>query len=80
MGRVIGGAVGRPVLGSVARAGSDQRFRIVRSTLSIARDRASAVTRLYADRDRSLLFVVLGDGSARLWDLQRGVQVGGCAR
>ena len=77
LGRIIGGAVGRPIVGSVARTSSDQRFRVVRSTLSITRDRAGAVTRLYSDRGRSLLFVILGDGSARLWDLTRGVQVGG---
>ncbi len=49
---------------------------IIRPTLGIVQGRAGAVTGLHLNNDRSLLLVVLGDGSVRFWDLERGVQLG----
>ena len=78
--------VGR-VLRPITRSVADQRrineasrvsLRVVRPKLGIIRGKAAdRVTGLSLNDDHSLLFVVLGDGSARLWDLQRGVQLGG---
>ena len=57
--------------------GSHTSFRVVRPTLEIAPGRAAGdVAALGLSDDNSLLFVVLGDGSARLWDLDRGLQLG----
>ena len=77
------GRVMRPITRSVA----DQRrinqasrvsLRVVRPQLSIVRGKAAGlVSGLSLNGDRSLLFVTLRDGSARLWDLERGVQLGG---
>ena len=71
---------GRQIGGNVRDAFGDQGFhrrRRVRPTLEIARDRqAGAVSLVSVDHEAGLLFVVLGDGTARLWDLGRGVQVG----
>ena len=77
------GRVLRPIMRSVA----DQRrineasrvsLRVVRPKLGIVRGKeADRVTGLSMNDDQSLLFVVLGDGSARLWDIERGVQLGG---
>ena len=50
---------------------------VIRPTLSITRDEAGPVMGLHMDSSRSFLFTVLGDGSGRLWDLRRGVQLGG---
>ena len=58
----------RPVMESV-RA-------VIRPTLRIAQDEAGAVVDLKLDKNRRYLLTVLGDGTARLWDLQRGVQLG----
>ena len=73
----------RPITGSIA----DQRrvieasrvsLRVVRPKLAIVRDKeAGGVSGLSLSRDGRLLFAVLADGSARLWDLERGVQLGG---
>ena len=78
VGRVI-----RPITRSVA----DQRrinqasrvsLRVVQPQLRIVREKAAGlVSGLSINGDRSLLFVTLRDGSARLWDLERGVQLGG---
>ena len=77
LGRILGGAVGGSVLRSGTTLGSDRRFVIVRPRLAIAETRrAGAVTQLAFDRDRDLLFVVLADGSARWWDLERGLERG----
>ena len=38
---------------------------------------AGSVVGLSLSRDRSVLLVLLDDGSVRLWDLERGVQLGG---
>lgn len=52
-----------------------KRFHI-RPQLTIAHGRAAGtVSGLHSGRDRRHLFVVLGDGTARLWDLERGVQL-----
>ena len=59
----------RPVIRSVRT--------VIRPLLNITRDEAGPVTELHTDNARSFLFTVLGDGSARLWDLRRGVQLGG---
>ena len=75
LGRIFGGAVGGSVLRSGTALGSDRRFVIVRPRLALAETRrAGAVTQLALDRD--LLFVVLADGSARWWDLERGLERG----
>ena len=74
--RVLQGTMGRPIVGMGQRIAASRHFR-VHPRLGIVRARAGSVTGLYPDRDHSLLFVVLGDGTARLWDLERGVQLGG---
>ena len=78
--------VGR-VLRPITRSVADQRrinqasrvsLRVVRPKLNIVQGKAAGlVTGLSMNADRSLLFVVLADGSARFWDLERGVQLGG---
>jgi len=78
--------VGR-VLRPITRSVADQRrinqasrvsLRVVRPKLNIVQGKAAGlVTGLSMNADRSLLFVTLRDGSARLWDLDRGVQLGG---
>ena len=74
-GNIFGGVVGGSVLRSGTAIGSDQRFVIVRPRLAIAEaSRSGAVTKLVFDRERNLLFVVLADGSARWWDLERGLE------
>ena len=50
---------------------------VIRPVLNITGDGAGPVTALYMDTGRRFLFTVLGDGSARLWDLGRGMQLGG---
>lgn len=77
LSRILGGTVGGSVLRSGTALGSDRRFVIVRPRLAIADTRrAGAVTQLAFDRGRGLLFVVLADGSARWWDLERGLERG----
>ena len=73
-GRMIGN-VNRAVVGSVTDA-ARASFRI-RPRLGIVRGEAGPVVGLRRNDGGGLLFVVLGDGSARLWDLERGVQLGG---
>lgn len=76
-GRIVGGAIGGRVLGSGTALGSDRRFVIQRPRLRIAEgQRAGAVIRMAFGRDRDFLFTVLSDGSARWWDLRRGLQRG----
>ena len=77
LGQIFGGAVGGSVLRSGTAVGADRRFVIVRPRLAIAEaSRSGTVTQLAFDRDRNLLFVVLADGSARWWDLERGLERG----
>ena len=77
LGRILGGAVGGSVLRSATALGSDRRFVILQPRLAIAEARrAGSVTQLSLDRDRNLLFVVLADGSARWWDIDRGIERG----
>ena len=77
------GRVLRPITRSVADQrriiqGSEVSRRVVRPKIRIVRGKeAGGVTSLSLNGDRSLLFAVLADGSARLWDLERGVQLGG---
>ena len=77
------GRVLRPITRSVADQrriiqGSEVSRRVVRPKLGIVGGKAAGgVTSLSVNGDRSLLFAVLDDGSARLWDLERGVQLGG---
>ena len=61
----------RPVIKSVRAS-----LRII-PKLHIVRAQAGSVTGLHKDDGGNFLFVVLDDGTARLWDLQRGVQLGG---
>ena len=77
-GRII-----RPMMRSIA----DQRrinqasrvsLAVVRPRLDIVQDKmAGTVAGLSLSSDRSLLLVVLEDGSARFWHLIKGVQLGG---
>ena len=75
--RVIGG-VGRTISDSWKRIVSEpQRFRI-RPTLVIDPQRqAGDVTALSADQSQHLVLAVHGDGAAHVWDLERGVRIGG---
>lgn len=59
----------RPVIRSVRT--------VIRPLLKITRDEAGPVIELHIDKSRNVLLTVLGDGSARLWDLRNGVQLGG---
>lgn len=80
-------AEGLRVLPAITRSVGDQRriaegsrvsLRVVRPQLDIVPGReAGDVVGLSANDDRSLLLVVLADGSVRLWDLDGGVQLGG---
>ena len=77
------GRVLRPITRSVADQrriiqGSEVSRLVVRPRLDIVRGKkAGGVVSLSLNGDRSLLFAVLADGTARLWDLERGVQLGG---
>ena len=75
--RVIGG-VSRTISDSWKRIVSEpQRFRI-RPTLVIDPLRqAGDVTALSADQSQRLILAVHGDGAAYVWDLERGVRMGG---
>ncbi len=77
LGRILGGAVGGSVLRSATAIGSDRRFVIVQPRLAIAQARrAGSVSQLSLDRGGNLLLVVLADGSARWWDIDRGIERG----
>ena len=73
-----GGLLGRMRIGLPPGGGPifpSKRFHI-RPQLAIVQGRAAeTVIGLHSGRDRRLLFVVLSDGNARLWDLERGVQL-----
>ena len=77
MTRVIGG-VSRTISDAWKRIVSEpQRFRI-RPTLVIDPQReAGDVTALTADWNQHLILAVHGDGAAHVWDLERGVRIGG---
>ena len=72
------GAIGGQIAGSWKQIVSDpQRFRI-RPKLVIDPGRRSGKTiSLATDRARRLILAVHIDGAAHLWDLERGVRVGG---
>ena len=72
------GGITRPIADSWKRIVSEpQRFRI-RPKLVIDPERqVGATTALSTDKDRRLILAVHGDGAAYLWDLERGVRVGG---
>ena len=78
LGRVMSGVV-RPIFDSGARLTESQRQRLlIKPTLTIdPRRRMGAATGLSADSDRRLVLAVHGDGSAFLWDLERGVRIDG---
>lgn len=68
--------INRTIVGSASGA-ARASFRI-RPRLEIVRGNAAgSVVGLRRNDNGDLLFVVLGDGSARLWDLERGVLLGG---
>ena len=74
---VFRGAIVAPRMDSARRVASDpQRFRVRPRLVIDPGHRAGTVAGLHSNRAGDLLFVVLADGSARLWDLERGVQVG----
>ena len=66
--RSITGGLTRPVLHSVRT--------VIRPTLGIVRDRAGAITELHPSDNGRFVLAVLGDRTARLWDLTRGRQLG----
>ena len=76
------GQIVRPMTGNMSLhpapvIGSDRRFVIVKPRLSIAdSQRAGSVSQLSLDRDGNHLLVVLADGSARWWDIDRGIERG----
>ena len=75
--RVVGG-VGRSISDSWKRIVSEpQRFRIRPQLIIDPQRQASAITVLSADISRRLILAVHGDGAAHLWDIDRGVRVGG---
>lgn len=77
IGRILGGTIGGRVVGSGTALGADRRFVIVQPRLAIAETRrAGSVTRLSLDRDGHFLLAVLADGSARWWDIDRGLERG----
>ncbi len=77
MGR-IGGAVGPGAAARIDESTRMDRRRVLHPRLGVVQGRGGgAVTGLALDPRGDLLLVVLDDGSARLWDLQRGVQLGG---
>ena len=78
---VIRGTIARPVTRSwTAIVSEPQRFRI-RPTLTIdPRSRAGATTALSTDRTGRLVLALHGDGAAYLWDLERGIRIGGRLR
>ncbi len=51
-------------------------LRVMQPTLDIVRDSAGPVVDLSVSGDGALLLAVLGDGTARLWDLEQGAQLG----
>ena len=77
MQRVIGG-MGRSISGSWKRIVSDpQRFRIRPKLVIDPQRQASAAIALSTDESRRLVLAIHGDGAAHLWDLERGVRIGG---
>ena len=71
----------------ITRSAIDQRrineasrvsLRVIRPRLDIARGKVAApVAALGLSDDRNLMAALLQDGTVRLWDLDRGVQLGG---
>ena len=77
MTRVIGG-VSRTISDSWQRIVSEpQRFRIRPKLVIDPQRQAGDVTALSADQSRRLVLAVHGDGAAHMWDLERGVRIGG---
>ncbi len=79
MGRIISG-VARPGIlpPGTAIEGRLRIARVLGPKLAIDRTRAAGrVTGLSLSAGGGLLLAVLADGSARLWDLARGAQIGG---
>ena len=80
-------AQGLPVIRPLIRPALDQRpiveasrvsLRVVRPRLEVVGGRSGGlVSDLILNEDGSVLLTVMADGSARWWDLERGVQVGG---
>ena len=77
MQRVIGG-IGRSISDSWKGIVSDpQRFRIRPKLVIDPPRQASAAIALSTDRSRRRVLAIHGDGAAHLWDLERGVRIGG---
>ena len=79
-------AQGLPVFGGVARTIADswkrivsdpQRFRIRPELVIDPKRRLGGTIGLATDRARRLILAVHVDGAAHLWDLERGIRVGG---
>ncbi len=67
--------VGPRVLEPARVIGSDRRFQVVNTRITVDRNRqAGEITGLALDADSSVLLVSLGNGSLRWWDLERGMQ------
>ena len=72
------GGITRPIADSWKRIVSEpQRFRIRPKLIIDPQRQVGATTTLSADKARRLILAVHGDGAAYLWDLERGVRVGG---
>ena len=74
---VIGG-MGRSISGSWKQIVSEpQRFRIRPKLVIDPKRQASATIALSTDKSRNLVLAIHGDGAAHLWDIERGVRIGG---
>ena len=77
IGNIIQRIAPNIVLPSGSPVGDRLRIlRVMQPTLDIVRDRAGAVIDLSVSGDGALLLAVLDDGTARLWDLEQGAQLG----
>ena len=66
----------RSITGQLTRTPLHSVRTVIRPTLAIVRDRAGPVVGLHPSEDGRFLLAVLADGTARLWDLKRGRQLG----
>ena len=79
--RIVGGAVVRPNMHSQRRAATEaKRFRVRRSKLVVDRNhQLQAPLRLHSNAARDFVLSLHANGHARLWDIERGMQISGVA-